>query len=350
MSLRARVEVRSGPFELAAELVVEPGEVVALVGPNGAGKSTLLRCLAGLTPLDAGQIVLDDRTLEDVANSVRLAPEERNVGVVFQDQLLFPHLNAAENIAFGLRARGLRRREARERAAKWLDRMSLTELGNRRPEQLSGGQAGQIALARALATKPGLLLLDEPLAAMDVATRLSIRRVLREHLEAFNGPCVLVTHEPVDAIALADRLAVIENGRIVQTGAVAEVARRPRSAWAARLVGLNLYRGTARAGTVTMANASTLAAASPVAGDVFAVVHPRSVALHNTQPSGSPRNVWCGQVDGIDAHRDHVRVHVGGALPIVAEITPAAAGDLRLGDTDGIWVSVKASEVDLYPA
>ena len=349
MTLVAHVEVWRGPLHLDVDLRVRTGEVMALVGPNGAGKSTLLRVIAGLLPSGSGKVELDGRVLE-AEEHVRLPPDQRDIGVLFQDHLLFPHLSAVENVAFGLRARGMSRRRATVRSAEWLERVGVGHMADARPAMLSGGQAQRVALARALAIEPSLLLLDEPLSALDVESRLIVRRQLRTHLDAFAGPCILVTHDPVEALTLADRLAVIEEGRLVQVDAVSEVARRPRSPWAARLVGLNLFRGYARDGDMRMEAGSVIATASSYTGEAFAVVHPRAVALHRERPSGSPRNVWQGPITGIDAQADHVRVHVGGRLQVVAEVTPAAVTELDLARSTEIWCSVKASEVDLYPA
>ncbi|MDQ3538659.1 MAG: TOBE domain-containing protein, partial [Actinomycetota bacterium] len=229
-------------------------------------------------------------------------------------------------------------------------RLGLASLSGARSRQLSGGQAQRVALARALASGPDLLLLDEPLSALDVEARLAVRRELREHLGTFSGPCVLVTHDPVDAVALADRLVIVEAGRVVQSGRVAEVTRRPRSAWIARLVGLNLYRGSSAHGRVGLDGGGTLVAVAPLDGPVFAAVHPRSVALHRRAPEGSPRNVWQGVVDGLDVSGDRVRVQVAGPQPIVAEITSLALRDLDLARGGDVWVSVKATEVELYRA
>ena len=350
MGLRAHVVAHLGDFTLDATLQVAGGEVVALLGPNGAGKSTLLAVLAGLRPADAGRITLDRRVLDDPDRGVRVAPRSRGAGVVFQDHLLFPHLTAAENVAFGLRAGGLGARAARWAADGWLDRVGLTAVGGVRPTRLSGGQAQRVALARALACEPGLLLLDEPLSALDVQTRLAVRRELHDHLGAFRGPCVLVTHDPVEAFALADRLVILEEGRVVQDGSIDEVTQRPRSSWSAGLVGLNLYRGRGEGHAVALPGGHELVTASPVGGDVFAAVHPRAVALYRTRPEGTPRNVWTGQVAGLDVQGDRVRVQVDGAVPIVAEVTPAAVTALELGLGGEVTVSVKATEVVAYPA
>ena len=243
--LRAEVDVRLPDLHLQLDLRVDDGEVVALLGPNGAGKTTALRAIAGLRPLDAGRIELDGRVLDEPAAGTFVPPEQRSVGVVFQDHLLFPHLTALENVAFGLRARGVRRREARAAAQAWLDRMGLADVAGARPRTLSGGEAQRVALARALAVEPRLLLLDEPLAALDAGTRVRVRADLRRHLAAFPGGRLLVTHDPLDAIVLADRLVILERGRVTQTGTPAEVTARPASRYVAQLVGINLLFGTA---------------------------------------------------------------------------------------------------------
>ena len=204
--------MRRGEFVLDVELEVGPGEIVAVLGPNGAGKSTLLRALAGLTGLDEGAIVLGGHVLDDVAADVFVPPERRPVGLVFQDYRLFPHLSVLDNIAFAARAAGRGRSVARSRAGGWLERLELEELADRKPGQLSGGQGQRVALARALASEPGLLLLDEPTAALDARTRLTVRADLRRHLRQFEGPTVIVTHDPLEAMVMADRLVVIEDG------------------------------------------------------------------------------------------------------------------------------------------
>jgi molybdate transport system ATP-binding protein len=350
MGLSARVAVTLGDLDLDVALEVAAGEVVAVLGPNGAGKTTLLRTLAGLVGLRAGRVVLDGQVLDDPERGIRVAPERRGVGMVFQDHLLFPHLSTADNVAFGLRARGVPATEARGLAAEWLTKVGLPDAANAKPRALSGGQAQRVALARALAFEPSLLLMDEPLSALDVAARLTIRRELRGHLDAFAGPCLVITHDPVEAIALASRLVIIEAGRIVQDATIDEVTQRPRSRWVAGLVGLNLYRGEASGHTVHLPGGQRLIAATAAGGPVFTVVHPRAVALYRTRPDGSPRNVWAGVVEGLDVHGDHVRVHIDGVLPIVAEVTPAAVAALDLGVGGEVHVSVKASEVSLFPA
>ena len=271
---------------------VKSGETVAILGPNGSGKSTLFRCLAGLLPVDEGRIVLDGETLDDAATNAFIRPEQRPVAVVFQEYLLFPNLTALENIAFGLRARGVDKRDARARAAEWLERVGLADHAGHRPRALSGGQAQRVALARALATEPRLLLLDEPLAALDVGRRADVRRDLRRHLGTFDGVRLLVTHDPVDAYALADRVVVLEAGNVSQVGTLDDVTARPRSRYIANLIGVNLLRGTSLDGAIVTANGAHIVPADPVDGDTFAVIQPHAVALYLSAPEGSPRNVW----------------------------------------------------------
>ena len=350
MTLDARIVRSLGRFHLDVTIDAEPGEVVALLGPNGAGKTTVFRTLAGLLPIDGGRIALDGVVLDDPPTDVFVPPERRPVAVVFQDYLLFPNLTALENVAFGLRARGTAKAEARLRAAAWLEGVGLSDHAGHRPRALSGGQAQRVALARALATEPRLLLLDEPLAALDAGTRGDVRRDLRRHLATFDGVRLLVTHDPVDAYALADRIVILEEGRVVQTGTLADVTARPRSRYIADLIGVNLFSGTGADGTVTTASGGRLVPADRVDGDAFAIIQPHAVALYREAPHGSPRNVWAVTVADIDRRADRVRIRLDGSVPLVAEITPAALEALALRPGDPVWASVKATEITTYPA
>src|SRR5258706_1920085 len=251
MTLDAHIVCTLGRLDLDIELVAKPGEVVALLGPNGAGKTTVSRCLAGLLPLVAGHITFVDECLDDPDADVFVLPDRRPVAVVFQDYLLFPNLTALENVAFGLRAGGVSKNDARARASAWLDRVGLADHASHRPRSLSGGQAQRVALARALATEPRLLLLDEPLSALDAGARSDVRRDLRRHLATFDGVRLLVTHDPVDAYALADRVMILEAGRVVQSGTLSEVTARPPSRYIADLIVANLLTGTGDHGIIT---------------------------------------------------------------------------------------------------
>ncbi|WP_089154282.1 ABC transporter ATP-binding protein [Micromonospora sp. NBS 11-29] len=347
--LDARLIADRDAFRLDVRLRIAAGEVVALLGPNGAGKSTALRVLAGLHPLAAGHLTLDGVDLDRPDRRVWTPPERRPVGVVFQDYLLFPHLSALDNVAFGPRRRGADRRAARARAQGWLDRVGLGGQARRRPRQLSGGQAQRVALARALAVEPTLLLLDEPLAALDARTRLDTRAELQRHLGAHPGATLLVTHDPLDALVLADRLVIVEHGRVVQEGDAATVTARPRTDYVARLVGLNLHRGRADGRTVTVGGL-TLTTADPVRGEAFVAFPPAAVALHPARPEGSPRNVWAATVTGVQRHGDHLRVELGGPVEVVADVTPAAAAQLGLRSGQPVWAAVKAAETRAYQA
>ena len=351
VGLQSTLGVSQGSFDLDLDLHAEAGEVVALLGPNGAGKTTALRALAGLTPLTAGSISVDGRTLDEPGVGTYVATEHRPVAMVFQDYLLFPHLNAQDNVAFGLRAQGVDRRTARERASDWLTRVGLAEHMSSRPARLSGGQAQRVALARALITGPRLLLLDEPLAALDASTRMTIRSDLRQHLAAYTGTTVIVTHDPLDAMILAQRLVVIEHGRAVQAGTPAEVARAPRTAYVARLLGLNLYRGTADGTSVVLAEGGMINLAESLTGDVFVAFPPSAVTLHRQRPTeSSPRNVWSGRIVGLEQHATSVRVEVDGRPHVLADVTAAAVAELDLSPGTEIWVTVKATETHGYPA
>ena len=238
-------EVRRGSFTLEVSLTAAPGQVLGLLGPNGAGKSTLLSAVAGLTPVSAGRITLAGTVFDDADQGTFVEASGRPIGFVFQNYRLFPHMSVADNVAFSPRARGQGKQAARSAARYWLDRLRLTDLADRKPGQLSGGQAQRVALARALAGQPALLLLDEPLSALDAGTRLDVQTELKRHLADFAGPCLLVTHDPLEALVLADQVVVLEGGRIVQEGTPALIARQPGTDYVAKLVGLNLYAGRA---------------------------------------------------------------------------------------------------------
>ncbi len=350
MKLHAAMTVLRGPLTLDVDLDVGANETVALVGPNGAGKSTLLLAIAGLLRIDRGTLRLGDRVLDGGPAGPFVPPEQRGVGMVFQDHLLFPHLRAVDNVAFGLRARGATRRDAQREARHWLDRVGIAEQAERLPAQLSGGQAQRVALARALAARPSVLLLDEPLSAIDARTKVELRSQLRRHLDAFAGPRLVVTHDAVDAFALAQRIVVLEEGRVVQQGSVAEICGRPRSRYVGDLVGTNVFRGKATDGVLRLANGGSLVVPAEPAGEVFATVHPRAVALYRVRPVGTPRNVFAARIVAIVPAGDRMRVQVDGEVPLVAEVTPQAVADLALAAGGEVWVALKATEISIDPA
>jgi len=342
--------VRRGDFTLDVEFSAAAGEVVGILGPNGAGKSTLLAALAGLTPVSSGRIVLDGQPVDDATTGVFVDASSRPIGFVFQDYRLFPHLSVADNVAFSPRARGLGKQAARAAAAAWLERFGLSEFASRKPGQLSGGQAQRVALARALAADPTLLLLDEPLSALDAGTRLDVQTELRTHLQNFAGPCLLVTHDPLEALVLADRLLVLESGRIVQEGSPALVARRPATEYVSKLVGLNLYSGHADGSRVTLDEGGSFVIPDQNQhGDVLVAVRPSAVAVSLRPPEGtSVRNTWPARVVGLTLLADRVRLDLSGQPSILVDVTPAAVADLSLRAGDEVWLAVKATELEVY--
>ncbi len=343
--LACHLRVRRGPFELDAALGASAGEVVAVVGPNGSGKSTLLRGLAGLVDVD-GTVTLD------AVDATATAAYRRAVGWVPQDGALFPHLSARDNVAFALGGR-----RGRSRADELLAGFGIADLADRLPAQLSGGQGQKVALARALARDPRLLLLDEPLAALDVTARADVRRVLRDHLAGFAGATLVVTHDPVDIVSLAHRVVALDHGRVVQDAPVSEVVRAPRSPWLAELMGGNACPGRLHDRTVSLDGGGELTAAeapeprSPDGAGVpaLAVIPAHAVALHRDRPDSSARNCWPVVVRDLTAIGSRVRVRCDGRPAVVAEVTPAAVADLGVVEGAPLWASVKATEVTIVP-
>ena len=351
MTLAVAGTTRIGDFELDVDLTARPGEVLAVLGPNGAGKSTLLRVVAGLHTLRSGSVRLGERVLDDPAQGRFVIPQARRLGVVFQDHRLFPHLRVVDNVAFGLRASGTRMREARAAAATWLSRLGLTDLARRHPRQLSGGQAQRVALARALACAPDALLLDEPLAALDVQTRAEVQGELREHLRDFAGPTVLVTHDPIEALLLAQRIVVLEGGRVVQTGSPAEITARPLTPYVAKLVGMNLYVGYAAGDDIALDDGGRLVAAEAPDGRVLAALRPSAITVHTEEPHGSSaRNIWTATIASLAPLGDRIRLNATGELPATVDVTAAAVAELDLAPGRQVWLSAKATDVSAYPA
>ena len=352
--LVASIKIERGPvFSLDIDFSVEAATTAALVGPNGAGKSTTVEAIAGLLPLDRGHLKLGERTLDDPAADRFVAPEHRRIGIVFQQYRLFEHLTVAENIAFALtRGRRRLRRQANPAVERWIEALELTELADRHPSQLSGGQAQRVALARALAPEPDLLLLDEPLAALDVETKAQMRRILSHHLDGYSGPRLIITHDPSDAFLLADRIHVLERGRLTQSGAVAAIRQRPATPYVAALAGTNLLTGSNDAGILRLdGSAHTLQSADThTTGSVLITIHPTAVALHPDKPHGSPRNAWSTTVATVEPLGDTTRITLGSPLPLGVDITPAATAALGLTPGSRVWASIKATEISVEKA
>lgn len=338
---------RSESFRLELMLEIEPGHTAALLGPNGAGKSTAVAAIAGLLPIESGRIELNGVVLDGAGTFV--APENRRIGVVFQDYLLFGHLNVLDNVAFGLRSTGTSREESRAKARDWLGRMGIPELVRRRPRDLSGGQAQRVALARALVTEPDLLLLDEPLSALDVTTRTEMRHTLAEHLSAFSGPRLLITHDPTEAFLLADVVHVVEDGSVTQVGAPDDILLRPRTPYAADLAGSNLVAGIAQDGVVESEGRLIHVADEAVSGPVLLTIHPTAVSIHLHKPDGSPRNSWETSVERIEHLGPRTRLRTTGPVPLTVEVTEKARDELGLGPGNPVWVAFKATEVGVEP-
>lgn len=354
VELRARVESRSVDLELS----LDPGEVLAVLGPNGAGKSTVLHVIAGLLRPDDGTVRVGDRMLTDTSSGIDVPTYDRRVGLLMQDPLLFPHLDVAANVAFGPRSgKRLGRKDSREVAYHWLGEVEAAELADRMPRQLSGGQAQRVALARALAAEPDVMLLDEPMAGLDVAVAPAMRQVLRRVLARDGRSALLVTHDLLDVVTLADRVVVIESGLIVESGTSAGVLAAPRSRFGARFAGVNLVSGrvddsatlvtewgTAWHGT----GGGSLAVGSPA----VAVFAPSAVAVYRDQPHGSPRNVVELVVAELDSRGPAVRVRSDeqpdGAPGLAADVTAGSAADLSLAPGERVYFVVKSQEVALY--
>lgn len=352
------MRVRRDGFSLDVHLAVGRGEVLAVLGPNGAGKSTVLAVLAGLLLPSSGYVRLDGRELTriDEGGRVRTAvpSEGRSIGLLGQDPLVFPHLTAAANIAFGPRAHGVPRAAANASAERWLSSVGLDGLGARRSAELSGGQRQRVALARALAAEPDVLLLDEPLAALDVQSAPAMRQLLREQIAGTATTTVLVTHDVLDAVVLADRVMVLDAGRVVDTGLAATVLSAPKDGFTASLAGLNLVVGVGADGAVQASDGRRFVGVGLPDelrdGDrAAAVFAPSAVTVYTSAPVGaSPRNVWRSEVVALEPGGSTVRLRTAGDPQILADLTPASVATLGLRPGSTVWLSVKATEVGLH--
>ncbi len=346
MSIDVAARLQRGDFILNVEFQAEVGETVAILGPNGSGKSSLLRAISGLLPISAGTITIDGKVVDDHYRQIFVRPEKRGLGVVFQDGALFEHLTVIANVEFGLRSRGMKSASARAAATILAEQFDIGEFAHRHPASLSGGQRQRVAIARALATSPTVLLLDEPTSALDASSKIEVRQLLRSILEKFEGTRVLVTHDPADAHSLADRIIVLEDGRITQSGTISEVTANPRSAYVANLAGTNLISAMSDGDLLRTSEGTVIVASERVsAGEALVAILPSAVAIHAQEPHGSPRNVWRASVKSVDEFAGRLRVHAIGELDLVAEITPAAGAELAIAVGNEYFFSVKATEV-----
>jgi molybdate transport system ATP-binding protein len=346
---------RRGGFQLQAELIAAPGSTTVVVGESGAGKTTLLRLAAGLDQPERGRIVLDGEVYADPAGGVAVPAWRRDVGYVAQDYALFPHLTVEQNVAFGLRAGGASRGTVAPRVAGALRRAGIADLGRRRPAMLSGGQQQRVALARALVLDPRLLLLDEPLAALDLQTRRLIRSELRELLRALGCVTLYVTHSPIEALVLGDRIVVIEAGRVRQSGTRDDLLRYPRSRYVAELMGTNLFAGSVHPGlgdaTVRTGDGDLAVSDPGEPGEVFVTVDPRQITIHPHPPEGSAHNVFVGPILELAPEPpsgERIRVVLGTRPTLVAEVTREAVAALALREGMTVHASFKATGIRTY--
>jgi molybdate transport system ATP-binding protein len=353
--LSLQVSKRLAGLALEAELQVGDHGIMVLVGESGAGKTTLLRLIAGLLEPDRGRIEADGETWFDDRAAPRQRPAwERAVGYVAQDYALFPHLTAAENVAYGLRAQRVPARAAATRAAAALERLGIGALGDRRPGGLSGGEQQRVAIARAIVLEPRVLLLDEPLSALDIQTRRAIRGELRRLLAELSCSTLYVTHGPAEALAFGEVITVLERGRVSQRGTAEELMRRPRSPYVAEFLGVNFFRCRSATGIgrvvarIAHAEGMLYVTDSPVESDCVAVVHPRDITVSLEAPAGTARNVFAGAIEELVPEPpagERVRIVLDSTPPLTAEVTRQSADALGLRPGLRVYASFKAAGV-----
>jgi molybdate transport system ATP-binding protein len=369
--LEARLTTTLGAFTFDAGLEVADRTVMVLVGESASGKTTLLRLIAGLLAPARGRVVVDGEVWFDADAGRDLPPHRRAVGHVAQDHALFPHLSVERNVAFGLEAQGLRAAEVRRRTRAVLERLGIGPLALRRPHELSGGQQQRVAIARAIVLEPRLLLLDEPLSALDATSRRAIRGELRRLLAELPCTTLYVTHSPAEALAMGERITVIEHGRVSQTGTREDLMRHPRSPYVAEFLGVNLFRGTlvpfaradgeaaTRAGVVppnpaaprvTLPEGDLVLAGPGEDGETAAIVNPREITLTLERPAGTARNVFAGVIEELvpePPNGERVRVSVLSTPPLIAEVTRPAVDALGLAPGTRVFASFKAAGIVL---
>ncbi len=344
MSLHLSGTCQVGDFTLDIELAAEPGQRTTLIGPNGSGKSTVLRLIAGLLGLNTGALTVHGTRYDSGGSAPPVAPQGRSVGMVFQDHRLFDKLTVARNVGFALEAQGIATADRRATVSGLLDAFDLTMLADRTPTHLSGGQRARVALARALAARPKVLLLDEPFGAVDVETRSQLQRALIDHTPD-ETVTVMVTHDPVEVRVLSHQLVVMQDGAVAQSGTPDDVAASPATSFAADLLGTNLISGTALGTEVTLATGAQLITATTADGAVHLTFSPSAITLHRNKPQGSARNVWPAQVGDLVDLGGRVRVELAGPVESAALVTPGAVADLGLAAGTHCWASLKATEI-----
>ena len=337
--LDARVILNRDSLTIDVELQLQHGEVIAVLGPNGAGKTSLLHALLGWLELESGWIMVDGEVIDSPDTDSYVPPQHRPFGMVFQDGLLFPHMSVEKNILFGA---------GKDFNLKPLaESLQANELLAKFPSELSAGERQRAAIARSLAARPKVLFLDEPFSALDIQGKRRGRSLLKEALAIGVSGCLIVTHDLVDAFTLADRVMIIEGGKLTQFDVPDRIRSRPGSEWIADLVGWNYYEGIGEGSVVTLPHGTTIfTAQDDLDGPTSISINPASVSIFKSQPSGSPRNSWLSSIQNIEILDGRARVSLVGEIDICADITTAAANELRQSISSEVWVSVKATEVD----
>jgi len=337
--LDARVILNRDSLTLDVELQLQHGEVIAVLGPNGAGKTSLLHALLGWLELESGWIMVDGEVIDSPDTDSYVPPQHRPFGMVFQDGLLFPHMSVEKNILFGA---------GKDFNLKPLaESLQANELLAKFPSELSAGERQRAAIARSLAARPKVLFLDEPFSALDIQGKRRGRSLLKEALAIGVSGCLIVTHDLVDAFTLADRVMIIEGGKLTQFDVPDRIRSRPGSEWIADLVGWNYYEGIGEGSVVTLPHGTTIfTAQDDLDGPTSISINPASVSIFKSQPSGSPRNSWLSSIKNIEILDGRARVSLVGEIDICADITTVAANELRQSISSEVWVSVKATEVD----
>ncbi|MCW3013935.1 MAG: molybdate transporter, ATPase subunit [Solirubrobacterales bacterium] len=350
--LRVEARARLGACDLDVALEVPAGTCLALAGPSGAGKSSVLRIVAGVVRPDAGHVTCDGDAWLDTATGVDLPPERRSCGYVFQDYALFPHLNAWQNVAYALRH--LDRGERRRRAVALLERFGIAPLAEARPRTLSGGERQRVAVARALAREPRVLLLDEPLSALDTRSRARAGRELKSTLAAIGVPTLLVTHDFTEAALFGDRVGILDEGSVIQQGTPADLAARPTSAFVADFTGAVVLTGTARAAAdglthVALDGGGTIVSTDTAEGPVAATIYPWEIAVGaaGQREQGSAQNHLAAQVVSLTVLGNRVRLGLAAGQPLTAEITSTAAQALGLAPGTAVTATFKAAATRL---